>query len=292
MHLSKRLILPLCLLLLVFQSGCNQVVPQESLPEPTELGVSHEFDETQTGTIAGTVAWHGDGPQAAPFRVFAVPTCEPDEIRERPNPRLPKVDPASGGVAGAVVYLRSVDLRKSRPWHHGEVRIEQRDRAIVIQQGGAESALGWVRQGDSVEIVNRDPVLHILRGRGAAFFSLPFHEANRTTLRRLPAKGVVELSSGSGHFWMDGHLFVDRHPYYCRTDSRGSFRLDKVPAGSYELVCWLPNWHVMGHERDAEFGLVTRIEYHPPVEQTAVVGVSAGATSSVSFGWSSNSFRK
>src|SRR5262249_13881410 len=152
-------------------------------------------------------------------------------------PNLPEVDPETKGAAQAVVFLRDVDLDKARPWDHAPVEIEHRDFRLHVRQGETDARVGFVRSGDFVEIVSRDPRFHLLQGRGAAFLSLPFPDANQCSVRRLSHKGLIELSSGAAYYWMRAYLFVDEQPYYTLTDRFGRFTLGKVPPGRYRLVC-------------------------------------------------------
>ena len=112
---------------------------------------------------------------------------------------------------------------------------------MFVLQDGHAGRVGLVRRGDGFAAVNRDQEYHALRGRGAAFFCLPLVDAGRPARQRLEQAGVVELSSAAGYYWMQAHLFVTEHPYYARTDRDGSFRLEHVPSGTYELVCWMPS---------------------------------------------------
>ena len=89
-------------------------------------------------------------------------------------------------------------------------------------------------------------------------------------------KGVVELSSGAGQFWMRAYLFVDDHPYYARTDAAGGFGLAQVPPGDYDLVCWLPDWREASHELDADTCLVSRLTFRPPLRVVKRVHVTPG----------------
>jgi hypothetical protein len=82
---------------------------------------------------------------------------------------------------------------------------------------------------------------------------------------------------------MRGYLFVDDHPYYTRTDADGRFRLDQVPPGRYELVCWMPNWNIDRQDRDPESCLVTRVFLGKPLEQVKTVDVELGRESTVDF---------
>jgi hypothetical protein len=82
---------------------------------------------------------------------------------------------------------------------------------------------------------------------------------------------------------MRAHLFVDDHPYYARTDAGGHFELPRVPPGKYQIVCWMPNWHVVRRERDPESSLTRHLVFAPPMERAATVVVESHGTSDVHF---------
>ena len=108
-------------------------------------------------------------------------------------------------------------------------------------------------------------------------------DPDRPRRRALGANGLVELTSGAGWYWMRAYLFVDEHPYYTRSDATGHYRLPQVPPGQYQLVCWMPNWHIEHHERDPETTVLTRVYFRPPVQQDRPVQVQTGATSAADF---------
>jgi hypothetical protein len=237
---------------------------KDSAPWQTQ----NSFNRKTAGTICGQVTWTGNIPAVASFKVrtnWPLGTIGPPGL-VRENPNAPRIDPQSRGVQGAVLYLRGVDLKCARPWTHHPVRIEQRDRQFHIYQGDSDSKIGFVARGAAVEMVSQDPLFHSLHAGGAVFFTLAFPDPKQPCARRLPDKGLVELTSAAGYYWMRGYLFVDDHPYYVRTDAQGRFSLPQVPPGRYELVCWLPNWNIDRQERDPESGLVTRIFFAPPLE--------------------------
>jgi hypothetical protein len=274
-------------LLCLVSAGCAEVSAPEKPPPPGPgLDISRDYRECETGACRGRVTWSGPRPQAPPFKIFGIAGFGHEEEKERANPHLPIVDEQSGGVAGAVVFLRQVDLAKSRPWFHPSVRLEQSKNVLRIHQGEVEAASAFVRRGDTIDIVNRDPHLHVLRAGGADFFSSPFPDKDKFSSRRMNERGVVELASGAGYFWMSGHLFVDDHPYYTRTDSQGHFVLDKVPARTYQLVCRLPHWEVVKKERDSESAFVHRLFFRSAVESERSVEVVSGRTTESSFSWS------
>jgi hypothetical protein len=194
--------------------------------------------------------------------------------QQRPNPNLPTTDSVTHGLAGAVVCLRGVDRARAKPWDLPNVTVEQRDCQLRIVQGQESTQIGFVHKGDDIEMISRDPWLHALHAGGSSYFTLMFPDPEQPLRRRLVAPGLVELSSNVGYFWIRGYLFVDDHPYYCRTNREGHFNLTGVPSGAYRLTAWLPNWQVARQERDPESGLVSRVYFEKPfeVELDVVVG--------------------
>jgi hypothetical protein len=186
----------------------------------------------------------------------------------RPAPNAPRIDPATRGVAGAVVMLRDVGPAAARPWDHPPVTVEVHDERLMVRQGdGPPRAVGFVRRGDAVTIISRQPRFHALQARGAAFWSLTLPDPDRPRSRRLDQPGRVDLSSAAEDFWLHAHLFVDDHPYYALTAADGRWALTGVPPGAYELVAWLPPWRVARRERNPESGAVVRWVLGPGPEQ-------------------------
>ena len=256
--------------------GCGEVgspAPKNAPEYVDETGTV--FDAATAGTIQGQVIWNGQVPEVPPLEVLPNPLAG-EVLRKkqlRPNPNALLVDAQTKGVANAVVFLRGLDGKRGRPWHHPPVSVEQRAGQFHVMQGTVDSRCGFVRRGDGIEMVSRDRFFHSLHAAGAAFFTLTFPDPDLPLRRSLKENGLVELTSGTGYFWMRGYLFVDDHPYYARSDAEGQFVLPLVPAGRYELVCWMPNWLKARHERDPESGFVTRLFFQPPlcVRQTLTI---------------------
>jgi hypothetical protein len=226
------------------------------------------------------------------IRAF-IPAGEPGRPRLiRKNPNAPSIDPSSRGVASAVVFLRGISAEKARPWDHAPVRVEQRDRRLHVVQGGADGHVGFVRTGDAVEMVSCEKQFHALHAGGAAFFTLTFPDPDRPRKRRLTSRGVVELTSAAGYYWMRAYLFVDDHPYFTRTDAQGRFRLDGVPPGRYEVVCWHPSWVEARHDRDPETSLVTRVFFRAPVERPRQVELVPRGNAAAEFSLSTADFAR
>jgi Polysaccharide lyase family 4, domain II len=283
------------LFLIALIAGCGKqahpLYELEPNPEPRVVEPDR-FHQASTGTIRGTVVWSGSVPEVPPFHVFIPTAGHPGATGYRPTPNAPRVDPASRGVEGAIVFLRGVDSRAARPWDHSRVRVELSDRQIAIRSGApSPTNVGIVRLGDSFEMVSMQPEMEGLRGRGADFFTLMLPDPDRPLERKPPRKGLIELTSPAHHFWQRAYLFVDDHPYYTRTDRDGRFTLAQVPPGRYEVVCWLPNWKEIDRDRDPETCQFSRLRYGPPVTQTTSLAVEPGGSAEVTFTVTPDQFR-
>jgi hypothetical protein len=250
----------------------------DSPPPETSL-----FDPSAAGLIEGQVCWQGEVPAVREYRAPVSPLSEQvgGARSTWPNPHVPVIDPATRGLDGAVVFLRGIEPRRARPWDHPPVLVVLRDYQIHVCQGDSDGRVGFVRRGEVVTMESRHKGFQSLQARGADFFARVFPEHGSPCTRRLDCPGIVELSSGAGHFWMRGHLFVVDHPYYARTDRQGRFRLPQVPPGRYELVCWLPDWHEAERELDADTALICRLTFRPPLELSSPVEVRSGESCSV-----------
>jgi hypothetical protein len=264
-------------------TGCAPPPPEKSAPPPDLPTVPSRFDPTTVGTIQGHLTWAGPTSlidsyrsPSSPLNILAGTT-----FHDWPNPHRAAIDPATRGIRGAVVFLRGVDPARARPWNLPPVQVAFRDCLLEVHQGYQTGHTGFVRRGDTFELVNHDAGFHSLRGEGADRFMLPCPDVEQPRPRRTRFPGIVELTSGNGQFWMHGYLFVVEHPYYTVTDDTGAFTLAQVPAGDYDLVTWLPDWHEAGHEFDADTWLLARLRFRPPVQRVVRVHVKSGETHAV-----------
>jgi hypothetical protein len=250
------------------------------------------FDPTTTGSVVGRVTREGEFPKVPSFVAPVSPLSEQPTGPKLhwPNPHAPEIEAKSGGIAGAVVFLRGVDHEKARPWDHAPVRVVVRGCRYHILAGEEDTITGFVRRGDKVTIVSEDDRFQAVQARGAAFFTLTLADRDIPRERVLAQTGIVELSSNAGQFWMRAHLFVSDHPYLARTDREGRFTLEKVPPGDYEIGCWLPDWHEAAHERDGETALYTRLTFRPSVVKLRDLTVEPGIRRAVQFTYAGADF--
>jgi hypothetical protein len=250
-------------------------------PDEPAVETGADFEPSRTGVVEGRALWDGELPQSPPISAW-LQSEGGIKVTVR-NPLVPMVNPESRAIADAVIFLRGVDPRKSKPWDHSAVVVEQRDYQIRILQGQQTGQVGFVRRGDEIEMVSRQEAFHSLHLSGAEWTTLAFPDPDVVRRRALRHSGMVELASNAGYWWARGFLFVDDHPYYAHTDEHGYFRLEQVPAGDYELVCWLPGWKHVKHTRDPESALITRTVLEPPLEVVRNVMIEPNATSTIRF---------
>lgn len=270
-------------ILLIGLLGCDEG-PHASI-DPAHVPAPGNVTAATCGTLAGRVTWSGSRPVVPDWEIqvhpFGGPGLQAKQVR--PNPNRPIIDADSCGVASAVVFLRNVDLANARMWAHASVLVEQEGGQFRVRQGDRQARFGFVRRGEPITMVSRDDTFYALHAEGAAYFTLMFPDPNKALERTLPQRGIVELTSGVGYYWMRAYVFVDDHPYYTTTDNRGQYQLTQVPAGKYEVVCWMPSWKTDRRERDPETAVVVRHSFRPAVERVQVVEVKPGEACSVDF---------
>ena len=263
-------------------------------PRPTtELGGA--FDPARCGTVRGKVGWSGDVPAVPPIELLTV--RNPPAAKPRvPNPNAPRI--TDGLLADAVVYLVGIDTARSGPWRLPPASVEVTRMGLVVKQGATPA--GWRSSGVPTRS-NWFPGKKSIRRPGSSSFTRSAaagpHSSHKCYRRRaapsagsFPEPGVVELTSGSGYYWLRGYLFVSDHPYAAVTGPDGGFDFVQVPDGEYEAVCRVANWHVERTENDPEWSGPVRLFFKPAVEKRQRVTVSAGKVGELQFAISAADF--
>jgi hypothetical protein len=124
-----------------------------------------------------------------------------------------------------------------------------------------------VRRGEPVKVRNSDGTLHNVHAYAGG--ETLFNEAQVRGGPELTKQAGVEPSSVitlkcDVHPWMEAFLYVTDHFFARVTDAAGRYKIERVPAGPYQLEAWHP---VLG-------------------KQIVPVVVRAGKTSVVNFNFS------
>tara|TARA_B100000953_G_scaffold225927_1_gene187429 strand:- start:388 stop:1086 length:699 start_codon:yes stop_codon:yes gene_type:complete len=187
------------------------------------------FSLAVCGSISGNVNFDGKGPKPRKIKMDADPVC--GSSHDMPIYRQNFVMDENNNLANVLVYLTNVDYK-------GEATKSQ---AILDQNGCLYSPhiLG-VMKGQEVLIKNSDATLHNIHG-------LPKvnTEFNFAMPKVLKEKKMTLVKSENAfkikcdvHPWMSAYVQVFDHPYFAVTSNDGSFKIDNVPAGTYEVVAW------------------------------------------------------
>jgi len=246
-------------------------------PDPVSNILGQNHDPARCGTLVCMVEWSGEVPKVKPISLFQAKVRPGGKI-ELPNPNAPRVG-KTGGLADTLMMLRGIDLTKSRPWDLASVKVELAEADLFVYQGERRGRIGIVRRGSEAQFAARDAPMQSARARGAAFFTQMLFTIDQPVSRTFATFGMAELSSGSGHFWMRGYLAVSDHPYAGVSNESGEVRFDRVPEGTYELVCWKANWNIARIERDPEWLYQASLDYTPPVEKKQPIQIQAGKES-------------
>jgi plastocyanin len=179
------------------------------------------------GTVSGQVVFHGTVPTRQIIPNKDLETC--GGARED---ALLAVG-AGQGVANTLVYL--VDVAKGKSWPAAGKKAELDNvRCRFVPE------LQVIRPG-SIDVVNKDPVLHNTHGyygRRTAFnTALPNQDQSITA--ELLKTGTVRVDCDA-HGWMEGWVFVRDNPYYAITGGDGKFTIADIPPGTYTLVTLQP----------------------------------------------------
>jgi len=182
-------------------------------------------DVKDGGSISGTVKFKGTAPAPKKLDIG-----KDKEVCDK----SPKVDQSlvvkDGNLANAVVTI--TDIKKGK-------KIDA--KKVTLDQKGCEyhpHVLAFPA-GSTVEILNPDGILHNVHSYSKV--NSPFNQAQPKFKKTLEVKidkpEPIEVKCDV-HGWMHGWLVSTETPYVAVTDGSGAFKLDNVPAGTYNVEVW------------------------------------------------------
>ncbi len=160
---------------------------------------------------------------------------------------LPAPAAAGGAVAGkvdvspvrfqdeTVVYLKGAAPRRPPRTHE----IDQKGMKFI-------PFVLAIQVGDTVEFLNTDSVEHEVYSGDKNGFNVGVFRYGERRTHVFDKPGVYEIRC-SLHPMMQAWVFVGENPFAAAIDRQGRFRLEGVPAGTYQLAVW--NAHLDVPER-------------------------------------------
>ncbi len=180
------------------------------------------------GTITGTVSFTGTAPTNPTIDMSEEPTCQQ---KHGGTPRDPQVLVTDGKLANVFVFVKG-GLPAGRTY-------PVPSRAAVLDQDGClyEPRNFGVMVGQPLEIKNSDPVLHNIKAvpsknRG---FNISQPSQGMTTRRTFNTEEIGVPLECNVHGWMHASVTVLNHPFFATSGRDGSFTIQGLPAGTYEI---------------------------------------------------------
>lgn len=231
------------------------VVSSVSLISPKALA----YTEGAAGdaTVEGAITFTGTPPPPNLFQFRRHPNseyCSMTDSDGKGNRVIRRVVVNGGMLQDVVVYIRDVPHGKAFKFHGTNVTAS--GCRFLVQ--GPSTVVGVVVKGNELRVFNDDVdpldpkavtgVLHNPHGyevRGnsrLSLFNRPLPEKNQTlTILVLPkyADSTVMIECDQHNYEQAFFLPVE-NPYYAIVGSAGTYSIDRVPSGTYELIAWHP----------------------------------------------------
>ncbi len=180
-------------------------------------------------SITGVVHFTGTAPANPAIDMAEEPDCE---VKHTGTPRDPQVVVGDGMLANVFVYIKSgVEGSYTPP-----------SAPVALDQNGClyDPRVFGVMVGQPIEILNSDPMMHNIKAipeenRG---FNISQPVEGMTTRRTFKTPEVMVPFECNVHGWMHSFVGVLDHPFYATSGPDGSFTIEGVPAGTYEVGAW------------------------------------------------------
>ena len=175
-----------------------------------------------------------------------------------PSRRVSRPQPKASEIANVIVFLKDAPRRGDPAPAHAT--ISQKDEAFVPR-------VLAITRGSTVDFPNADPFFHNVfsLSRGASF-DLGRYPRGESRSRRFPNAGLVKVYCHI-HSHMTASIMVFDHPYFRIPAANGTFTLDDVPPGTYQISAWHERIGESTNSIRVEAGRAARAEFSLPMDQ-------------------------
>ena len=183
------------------------------------------------GSLSGKVNFDGKPPKKRTLnsKMTADPIC--GSSHKEPIYNQSFVINEQGYLKNVIVYLKNVKYKGSPP----------KNPAILDQKGCIYSPhVQGIQAGQELLIKNSDPTLHNIHGlptiNSEFNFAMPKVVKEKTIKIDKPEHAIYIKCDV--HPWMKSYISVFDHPFFSVTDKNGSYKIENIPAGTYEVIVW------------------------------------------------------
>ena len=197
------------------------------------------------GSVGGKISYEGTPPEPEHFTI----TKNPDFCGAEMD--FFHVTVKNGVVQGVAVLIEGMDGGKSKePTEH---KMVGRGCAFLPFSGVVEKLGKGRKKAPGLAMVNEDPVSHNphpFEVRGMArrtLWNVGLPEKGSVVTKKLRVKkgNVVKIQCDQ-HDFMHAWVRVATNAYWTRAEKDGSFKINDVPPGTYQLVAWHP---ILGEQK-------------------------------------------
>jgi hypothetical protein len=204
-----------------------------------------EAPVTNGGRIMGKVFLNGTPPPARIYHLVFSPNKEfCGKISDGKGNRLLREFRVADGGGFADVVVAVVGVERGKPFDYIP-RIE-------IENCRIGPFVTPVRNGHPFEMVNKDPVVHDVQGYtlrdpyAFAMFNKPLVPESRAEKPiRLRKDHYLFRTQCGVHDFMQSWGLAVGNPYFAVTGTDGSFFIEDLPPGEYDVIAWHPHLQVL-----------------------------------------------
>ncbi len=186
---------------------------------------------TKAATVTGTIKYDGEAPKFKEIKMEADPVC----LTKHTKPVYPQTLVLGEGntMANVFVHVKSGVPKKDYP-----LPLEP----VILDQKGCQydpHVLG-IRVGQTLKVLNPDGTLHNVHAmcKVNPEFNLAMPKFRSETTKVFNKEEFMFPLKCDVHPWMSGWVAVLPHPYFSVTKADGVFKLENLPAGTYEIEAW------------------------------------------------------
>jgi plastocyanin len=203
-----------------------------------------------TATIKGVVNFSGKAPEMkVPKKRKDAEFCKTKEVKYN------AVIADGGKLAETFVRLSndSVKGEYKAPAKHGE--IDQIDCMYSPRIQG-------VVAGQELDIKNQDGTLHNVHTfKGTeTWFNQAQPKGSPEISKELEDTKVIKFTCDV-HPWMRGFVVASSHPFFAVSGKDGTFAIEKVPAGKYDVEAWHPTYGLKKASVDVVDGKTAEVTF-------------------------------
>lgn len=203
-----------------------------------------------SATIKGVINFSGKAPEMkVPKKRKDAEFCKTKEVKYN------SVVVDGGKLAETFVRIANDSVKGEYPAPAKRSEIDQVDCMYTPRIQG-------VIAGQEIDIKNQDGTLHNVHTfKGTeTWFNQAQPKGSPDLSKELEDTKVIKFTCDV-HPWMRGFVIVSSHPFFAVSGKDGTFAIEKVPAGKYEVEAWHPHYGLKKATVDVAEGKTAEVTF-------------------------------